>query len=45
MMSDRATRINIKKAIVMYSARHTSEHLEEIGIAQSMRCIMLNDRL
>jgi NAD(P)H dehydrogenase (quinone) len=41
----RKTRIQIKKAIVICSAGHTEEHLEEIGIAESMRRVMLNDRL
>lgn len=38
-------KIQIEKALVLCSAGHTLEHLEEIGIAQSMRCIMLKDRL
>jgi NAD(P)H dehydrogenase (quinone) len=42
---ERNTRIDIKKTIVLCSAGHTLEHLEEIGIAESMRRIMLNDRL
>lgn len=29
----------------MCTAGHTVEYLEETGIAQSMRCIMLKDRL
>lgn len=37
--------IGIEKALVICPAGHPVEHLEEIGIAQSMRCIMLNDRL
>jgi NAD(P)H dehydrogenase (quinone) len=41
----RSTKIEIEKAIVLCSAGHTLEHLEEIGIAESMRRIMLNDRL
>ena len=41
----RHTKIEIEKAIVICSAGHTVEHLEEIGIAESMRRIMLNDRL
>jgi len=41
----RHTKISIKKAIVICTAGHTVEHLEEIGIADSMRNIMLNDRL
>jgi len=41
----RQTRIAIKKAVVICSAGHTVEHLEKIGIAESMRRVMLNDRL
>ena len=41
----RGTRMSIEKALVLCSAGHTVEHLEEIGIADSMRRIMLNDRL
>ncbi len=41
----RYTQIEIKKAIVICSAGHTLEHLEETGIAESMERIMLNDRL
>jgi NAD(P)H dehydrogenase (quinone) len=37
--------IGIAKALVICPAGHSVEHLEEIGIAPSMRCIMLNDRL
>jgi NAD(P)H dehydrogenase (quinone) len=37
--------IGIAKALVLCPAGHPVEHLEAIGIAQSMRCIMLNDRL
>ena len=42
---ERFTKIDIKKALVICSAGHTSEHLEETGIAESMKRIMLNDRL
>lgn len=41
----RFTKIDIQKALVICSAGHTVEHLEEIGIAEAMRRIMLNDRL
>jgi NAD(P)H dehydrogenase (quinone) len=41
----RGTSIGIRKAMVLCSAGHTSEHLEKIGIAESMRRIMLTDRL
>jgi NAD(P)H dehydrogenase (quinone) len=37
--------IEIKKAIVICSAGQTLEHLEQIGIAESMKHIMLSDRL
>ena len=42
---ERFTEIEIKKAIVICSAGHTLKHLEETGIAESMKRIMLNDRL
>jgi NAD(P)H dehydrogenase (quinone) len=42
---ERHTRIRVKKAIVICSAGHTVQHLEEIGIAEAMRRIMVNDRL
>jgi len=41
----RHTRISIEKALVICPAGHTVEHLEETGIAEAMRRIMLNDRL
>jgi len=42
---ERQSRIDVKKAVVICSAGHTSNHLEEVGIAESMRRIMLYDRL
>ena len=39
------SKIDIAKALVICPAGHTAEHLEETGIAESMRRIMLNDRL
>jgi NAD(P)H dehydrogenase (quinone) len=42
---ERYTQIQIKKALVICSAGHTLEHLEKIGIAESMKRIMLDDRL
>ena len=42
---ERFTQIEIQKAVVICSAGHSKEHLEETGIAESMRQIMLNDRL
>lgn len=41
----RFTKISIEKALVICPAGHTTEHLEEIGIAEAMRRVMLNDRL
>jgi NAD(P)H dehydrogenase (quinone) len=41
----RGSRLNIAKALVICSAGHTAEHLEETGIAEGMRRVMLNDRL
>jgi len=41
----RDTRMTVEKALVLCSAGHTVEHLEETDIADSMRRIMLNDRL
>jgi len=41
----RGTRMSIEKALVLCSAGHTADHLEETGIADSMRRVMLNDRL
>ncbi len=37
--------MSIEKALVLCSAGHTAEHLEETGIAEGMRRIVLNDRL
>ncbi|HEY69817.1 MAG TPA: NAD(P)H-dependent oxidoreductase [Anaerolineae bacterium] len=42
---ERKTEIDLQKAIVICPAGHTVEHLEEIGIAESMERIMLQDRL
>jgi len=42
---ERFTRISIEKAVAICPAGHTNEHLEETGIAEAMRRIMLNDRL
>lgn len=41
----RGTKINIQKALVICSAGNTVEYMEELGIAESMRRIMLKDRL
>ncbi|MBN2102577.1 NAD(P)H-dependent oxidoreductase [bacterium] len=40
-----ASRIKIEKALVLCPAGHPVEYLEKIGIAESMRKIMLDDRL
>jgi NAD(P)H dehydrogenase (quinone) len=37
--------IHIEKALVLCPAGHPEEHLEETGIAESMRRIMVEDRL
>ncbi|MEW6265611.1 MAG: NAD(P)H-dependent oxidoreductase [Thermodesulfobacteriota bacterium] len=42
---ERKSLIKPQKALVICSAGHTEEHLEETGIAGAMRCIMLQDRL
>ncbi len=42
---NRQSRIKPKKAIVICSAGHTESHLQETGIAHSMRRIILEDRL
>lgn len=39
------SQIEIKKALVICSAGHTEQHLEETGIVDNMRKIMVNDRL
>jgi NAD(P)H dehydrogenase (quinone) len=38
-------KVDIGKALVLCPAGHTAQHLEETGIAESMRRLMLNDRL
>ncbi|AKB26838.1 glutathione-regulated potassium-efflux system ancillary protein KefG [Methanosarcina siciliae T4/M] len=43
--AERKSFIKPKKALVLCTAGHTIEYLETTGIAQSMRCIMLKDRL
>ena len=40
-----ASKVGIGKALVICPAGHTEEHLEETGIAESMRRVMLRDRL
>jgi NAD(P)H dehydrogenase (quinone) len=39
------SKLDLGKAIVICPAGHPEEHLEEIGIAESMRKIMIEDRL
>lgn len=39
------SKIDIEKALVICPAGHTVEHLVDIGIAESMRRVMLQDRL
>ena len=41
----RMSKIHVQKALVLCPASRPVEHLEEIGIAESMRRVMLNDRL
>jgi NAD(P)H dehydrogenase (quinone) len=40
-----ASSIRPTRALVICTAGHPVEHLEEIGIAPGMRCVMLDDRL
>jgi NAD(P)H dehydrogenase (quinone) len=42
---ERGTRMSVKKALVLVSAGHTARHLEETGVAEAMRRIMIQDRL
>ena len=42
---ERHTRIDIEKALIITPAGHTEEHLEESGVAEAMRRILLQDRL
>jgi NAD(P)H dehydrogenase (quinone) len=39
------TKIAVEKALALCPAGHPVEHLEEIGVAESMRRVMLGDRL
>jgi len=39
------SRIDIDKAVVICPAGHTLDHLDEIGIAEAMRRVMIGDRL
>jgi len=41
----RGSRMSVEKALVLCSAGHSAEHMEETGIAGSMRRVMLGDRL
>lgn len=40
-----SSKIDLDKAVVICPAGHPEEHLEEIGIAESMRKIIVGDRL
>lgn len=42
---EHVSRMSVEKALVLCPAGHPVEHLEEIGIAESMQRVMLNDRL
>ncbi len=42
---ERRTRMCVAKAVVLCSAGHTAEHLEQTGVAAAMRRIMMEDRL
>jgi NAD(P)H dehydrogenase (quinone) len=42
---ERRTRMNVEKAVVLCSAGHTAEHLDQTGVAGAMRRIMIEDRL
>lgn len=42
---EHAAHLKTKKALVLCTAGHPTEYLEETGIAESMRTIMLKDRL
>ena len=42
---EHVSRMSVEKALILCPAGHSVEHLEEIGIAESMRRVMLNDRL
>ncbi|MGB9838630.1 NAD(P)H-dependent oxidoreductase [Methanothermobacter sp.] len=42
---ERDMRIDIEGAVVLCSAGHTEEQLERTGIAESIRSVMLGDRL
>lgn len=41
----RTSKIHVQKALALCPAGHPFKHLEETGIAESMRRVMLNDRL
>ena len=42
---DRVKPVGVRWALVLCPAGHTEDHLERIGIAQSMRTVMLGDRM
>jgi len=41
----RKTRMSVRKALVICSTGHTAEHLEATGVVESMRRVMIQDRL
>ncbi|MBN1977582.1 MAG: NAD(P)H-dependent oxidoreductase [Anaerolineae bacterium] len=42
---EHVSRMSVNKALALCPAGHRVEHLDEIGIAESMRRVMLDDRL
>lgn len=42
---EHVSRMSVEKALVLCPAGHPVEHLEETGVAESMRRVMLGDRL
>lgn len=43
--NQKQSRISVKKSLVLCSAGHSEEHLQETGLAESIRRIMVGDRL
>ena len=41
----RKTRMSVRKALVICSTGHTAEHLEATGVVESMRRVMIQDRM
>ena len=42
---ERFTQIDIEKTLILCSAGHTAAHLEDTGVAEAMRRILIQDRL